>query len=50
MSSESGEERVPRVGTRYVPCERCGERAAVLLDLRDHKRWCDECWRWRWAE
>lgn len=47
---EQGEAPVRTVFLKPVPCEQCGERAAVLLDLRDHKRWCDECWRWRWAE
>lgn len=31
-------------------CEQCGERAAVLLTIADARRWCEECWRWRWAE
>lgn len=31
-------------------CEQCGERAAVLIAIETCKRWCDECWRWRWAD
>lgn len=49
MLCERGEESI-RGETVAVRCERCGERDAVLLDLRDHMKWCDECWRWRWTE
>lgn len=50
MDCERGESPITSDKPGEPICEQCGERGAVLLTLVDAKRWCDECWRWRWAE
>lgn len=49
-SCESGEHPQWVFHPGQPMCEQCGERIAVLFLLADARKYCDECYRWRWAE